>query len=211
MEKRATDVEFPWVISSSGETDSVKEKIDDMYVTSVNTLILSVSGDVGYEGVNVVSSNPDIVDVEGIGKDKQGNDLYSLHYVKNGESTIEVWNGSGEKIQKTIFKVHSSKYILPETVVFLYDEGKETEAVLHVDRWFLGKDNGYWLNYLDCFINDAGEVRKMKASDCEISLSQEEYNLNLEGYHYWDYKSDKPDDVFPPKVLHTLRFVTIEP
>lgn len=215
LEKRATEVEFPWTISPSGETDSVKEKIDEMYVTSANTVTLSVKGGEGYNGVNVVSTNPKAVGVVYLGKEQStGADTYSLVYAGEGESKIEVWNGSGAKTQKTTFAVHATKLIMPEAAVFVMDEGTDNEQMVRAKRWIPNDEYDDWVGfYYANTYRDHGTVTEMTPYDCEIVLTQSEYNLDLEGYlpTTENYLAGKPFDIMPPKIIHSIRFLTIEP
>lgn len=125
VETRGLSGDFDWTISQAGVTDSVNEDIDEMYVTSFNSLVVTVTPEQegAFDGFNVRSSNPNAVKVTPI-------DKHSFEMKRpfggsvDGEATVEVWNGSGAAQQKVSFKVKSVKVVEATHMVFLVD-GKE--------------------------------------------------------------------------------------
>lgn len=192
VEKRAgAPMDFPWTVSKAGVTDSVNEGIDDMYVTYTNELVFTVgSSSASYQGVNVVSSDESVVKAVPLDATH-----FALEYVADGEVTIEVSNGSGAALQKTAFKVNSLKYIKPTAVVFLYDEGTEREREIYAKEWF---DNPEWFwRYYAAFI----DLRKENIDDRDLKRSDFHINVPVSEAE-WGY---------PPKVMHSLRFLRVEP
>ena len=143
VETRGLSGDFDWTISQSGVTDSVNEDIDEMYVTSFNSLVVTVTPEQEgvFDGFNVRSSNPNAVKVTPI-------DKHSFEMKRpfggsvDGEATVEVWNGSGSARQKVSFKVKSVKVVEATHMVFLVD-GKQVlvpvsdsieEAQAHYDN-----------------------------------------------------------------------------
>lgn len=119
-ETRGTDHVLPWTISKDGKTDSIEESLDEMYVTAYNELTLNVEpSGTGFQGVNVRSTKANVVRVTKI-DDKH----YSLTYIADGESDIEVWNGSSGTELKTVFKVKAKQYIELEKVIWVLDHYK---------------------------------------------------------------------------------------
>ena len=143
VETRGLSGDFDWTISQAGVTDSVNEDIDEMYVTSFNSVVVTVTPEQegAFDGFNVRSSNPNAVKVTPI-------DKHSFEMKRpfggsvDGEATVEVWNGSGAAQQKVSFKVKSVKVVEATHMVFLVD-GKEVlvpvsdsieEAQAHYDN-----------------------------------------------------------------------------
>ena len=145
VETRGLSGDFDWTISQAGVTDSVNEDIDEMYVTSFNSVVVTVKPEAGssavYDGFNVRSSNPNAVKVTPI-------DKHSFEMKRpfggsvDGEATVEVWNGSGAAQQKVSFKVKSVKVVEATHMVFLVDgkevlvpvQDSEEEAQAHYDN-----------------------------------------------------------------------------
>ena len=198
IEDRYTTISFPWTISADGKTDSVREEIDDMCVTSYNVLTLFVEGSgTAYNGVNVASSNTAAVQVASLGT-REGKEAFSLTYVKDGEADITVWNGSGAAGEKrTTFHVTAVKAIFPKAVVFVLDEGTEREKEVRAEEWFIDEEERFRQYYV-------GLINLHKTIMDERSV----YN-NGEWHVYLDGK--EADGLSSPQVLHTLRYDRVEP
>ena len=197
-EDRYTTLSFPWIISADGKTDSVREEIDDMCVTSYNVLTLFVEGSgAAYKGVNVASSNTAAVQVAALGT-REGKEAFSLTYVKDGEADITVWNGSGAAGEKrTTFHVTAVKAIVPKAVVFVLDEGTEREKEVRTTEWFIDEEERFRQYYV-------GLINLHKTMMDERSV----FN-NGEWHVYVDGK--EADGLSSPQVLHTLRYDRVEP
>lgn len=196
VEKRAgAPMDFPWTVSKAGVTDSVNEGIDDMYVTYTNELTFTVEpSSAAYQGVNVVSSDEAVVKVVPLDATH-----FALEYVADGEVTVEVFNGSGTALQKTAFKVNSLKYIKPTAVVFLYDEGTEREREIYAKEWFDNCPSDWFTTYYDSFI----DYRKENLDDRPLKKND---------FHILVPVSEAPEQLtYPPKILHSLRYVRTEP
>ena len=118
-----TQYVFPWTVSKTGVTDSVKEELDEMTVTSFNTITFTAKPDGGgdFPGVNVRSSNVGAVQVSMKGKTQ-----FSLKYIGDGESTITVWNGNeSDKATSVSFKVQARKTIPVEGLLVRIDGEEE--------------------------------------------------------------------------------------
>ena len=198
VEDRYTTISFPWTISADGKTDSVREEIDDMCVTSYNVLTLFVEGSgTAYNGVNVASSNTAAVQVAALGT-REGKEAFSLTYVKDGEADITVWNGSGAAGEKrTTFHVTAVKAIYPKAVVFVLDEGTEREKEVRAEEWFIDEEDKFRRYYYELLnVHKPLEQRDLYDNgEWHVTLnSASEYQKNN-----------------PPKVMHSLRFDRVEP
>lgn len=111
-------------MSREGVTDSVTEEVDDMYVTSMNSLVVTVTPEAGgtFAGFNVRSSNPAAVGVTPL--DKNTFEIKRPLGGSSGEAVVEVWNGSDGHEQKVSFKVYSRNLVEPTHMVFLVDGKK---------------------------------------------------------------------------------------
>ncbi len=192
-EDRFTYFNFPWTISKAGVTDSVNEDSDKMYVTKYNTVTLVVkpSSPASFQGVNVRSSNAAAVRVT-----KLDETHYDLSYLKDGEADISVWNGGKNDEIRTTFHVTAKDAIYPTAAVFVLDEGTENETEVRAKEWFVDEKTEFF-RYYDGFINvhkplDYRSLYKTNAFDIFINAN--------EGV-----------TTYPPKVLHTIRFKTLEP
>lgn len=116
--------EYAWTVSREGVTDSVTEEVDDMYVTSMNSLVVTVTPEAGgtFAGFNVRSSNPAAVGVTPL--DKNTFEIKRPLGGSSGEAVVEVWNGSDGHEQKVSFKVYSRNLVEPTHMVFLVDGKK---------------------------------------------------------------------------------------
>ena len=144
VETRGLAGSFDWTISRSGVTDSVNEDIDEMYVTAFNSVVVTVTPEVGssavYDGFNVRSSNPDAVKVTPLGKNSF--EMKRPFGGADGDATVEVWNGSGNQKFGTTFKVKSVKVVEATHMVFLVDgkrvlvpvQDSEEAAQAHYDN-----------------------------------------------------------------------------
>ena len=192
VETRMTEVEFPWSISKTGKTNSLNEDLDDMYVTQYNKVTLSVKGTgSGYKGVNVESSKPNTVQVHELSAGS-----YVLVYVTDGEADISVWNGGKNDEIRTTFHVTAKKAIYPTAAIFILDEGTENEKEIRIKEWFIDEKTEFF-RYYATFINvhkplDYRDLYKTNAFDIFINRNERVAT-------------------YPPKVLHTIRFKTIEP
>lgn len=122
--------EYPWIIYNNGATDSVKEEIDDMYVTSCSTVTVYVSPETGesFPGFNVRSSNTKAVEVFDITENSFR--LCRAEIPGGSQATIEVWNGNGTDEYRIAFQVNSCQMIEPTAFVFLVD-GQPVEVPLY--------------------------------------------------------------------------------
>ena len=199
VEDRYTTLSFPWTISADGKTDSVREEIDDMCVTSYNVLTLFVEGSgTAYNGVNVASSNTAAVQVASLGT-REGKEAFSLTYVKDGEADITVWNGSGAAGEKrTTFHVTAVKAIFPKAVVFILDEGTEREKEVRAEEWFIDEEERFRQYYV-------GLINLHKTIMDERSV------YNNGEWHVIMYASTEAQLGLPPKMMHSLRFDRVEP
>ena len=191
-ENRYTDKPFPWTISKTGVTDSVREQIDQMYVTTYNVVTVTVTGDgAAYKGFNVASSNTDAVEIVSLSQD-----TFTLGYVKDGEADISVWNGSGSSEQKTTFHVTAQHEIFPKAVVFVLDEGTEREKEVRAEEWFIDEQDSF-IRYYDGLIN------VHKPLDYRSLYDNGEWHVYVDG--------KEADGLSSPEVLHTLRYERVEP
>lgn len=118
-----TQFTFPWTVSKSGVTDSVKEELDEMTVTAFNTVIFTAKADGSgdFPGVNVRSSNVGAVQVSMKGKTQ-----FELKYVGDGESTITAWNGNeNDRTTAVSFQVTARKSIPVEGLLVRIDDKEE--------------------------------------------------------------------------------------
>ena len=129
-----TQYVFPWTVSKTGVTDSVKEELDEMTVTSFNIITFTAKpdGEGDFPGVNVRSSNVGAVQVSMKGKTQ-----FSLKYIGDGESTITVWNGNeSDKATSVSFKVQARKTIPVEGLLVRIDDKEEiTVKALDAKTW----------------------------------------------------------------------------
>lgn len=115
---------YPWTVSRAGVTDSVNEEADDLYVTSLNSLVFTVTPDAGsaFAGFNVRSSQPSAVEVKAL--DQYTFEMRRPLGASGSEAVVEVWNGSGSSVEKVSFKVFSRQLVEPTHMVFLVDGKK---------------------------------------------------------------------------------------
>ena len=119
VESRNAFETFEWTVDKYGNTDSVSEELDEMTVTIFNTFTFTVKPDSGsgtFPGVNLSSSNTNIVKVNALSKE-----TFTLSYVGDGEATITVWNGSQGEQTSTTFKVVSRRIVHPTAFRFVVD------------------------------------------------------------------------------------------
>lgn len=127
-----TQYVFPWTVSKTGVTDSVKEELDEMTVTSFNTITFTAKPDGGgdFPGVNVRSSNVGAVQVS-----MKGNTQFSLKYIGDGESTITVWNGNEGGNTTVTFNVQARKTIPVEGLLVRIDGKEYTIKAVTAPTW----------------------------------------------------------------------------
>ena len=119
VESRNAFETFEWTVDKYGNTDSVSEELDEMTVTIFNTFTFTVKPDSGsgtFPGVNLRSSNTNIVKVNALSKE-----TFTLSYVGDGEATITVWNGSQTGQTSITFKVVSRRIVHPTAFRFVVD------------------------------------------------------------------------------------------
>lgn len=192
VEDRYAPFNYDWTISRDGRTDSVREQIDDMYVTHYNklTLVVTPTG-AGFQGVNVTTSNPEAVRITKIDQTH-----YDLSYLKDGEADISVFNGSRKDEYRITFHIAAKHEIFPTAVVFLYDEGTEREKEIRATEWFIDEQQDFKSYYID-FIN------YHKPLDYRVLYYQPD------GFHI--VMAGSEEGAMPPRVLHSLRFLRVEP
>lgn len=125
VESRNAFETFEWTVDKNGNTDSVSEELDEMTVTILNTFTFTVKPDSGsgtFPGVNLSSSNTNIVKVNAVSKE-----TFTLSYVEDGEATITVWNGSQGGQTTIAFKVVSRRIVHPTAFRFVVD-GKNVDV-----------------------------------------------------------------------------------
>lgn len=125
VESRNAFETFEWTVDKNGNTDSVSEELDEMTVTIFNTFTFTVKPDSGsgtFPGVNLSSSNTNIVKVNAVSKE-----TFTLSYVGDGEATITVWNGSQGGQTTIAFKVVSRRIVHPTAFRFVVD-GKNVDV-----------------------------------------------------------------------------------
>ena len=184
VETRSTEVELPWTISADGRTDSVKEKVDQMCATSLNSLTLTVKG----AEVNVRSTNTTAVRIAPLGPDADGNATYAITYAGDGEAAIEVWNGSKSGERRVSFPVTGVKDIPPTAVVYIMDEGTDMEKEIRVTKLFTN------------ITEFQSHCSSTTNNEWDIFLPYEEMA--------WDHDKRKATE---PKVMHSVRFDRLEP
>lgn len=122
---------YPWTISKDGVTESTLENNDNLIITTLNEVTVTVTPDNSgtFAGVNVSSSNPNAVLVEII--DQNTFCLKRPSVRTDGRNAIiEVWNGSGSVINKIAFEVGAQQIIHPELFRIKVD-GEDVDVTLY--------------------------------------------------------------------------------
>ena len=109
---------FEWTIEN-GKTVNPAETIQQLCVTTLNTVTVRTTAD-----VNIESSNPGVIMA-----DKVNNRTYLLTYKSDGIATIKLYNGTGTGTISQTFSVKGIEYVDVEGVWFTY--GGERLEIRH--------------------------------------------------------------------------------
>ena len=195
---------FEWTVEN-GKTVNPAETIQQLCVTSYNSVTIRTTAD-----VNAESSNPDAVTVT---KMSEGNNrLFILNYKSDGNATIKLYNGTGANIVSQTFTVKAIEFVDLECFLFKWykynpDTMECTDDIIRISHY---KNSAITVNNSLLY---ADRFNPEREQENDLYFDTDYYNWDL--IYEWDMTGEITGTI--GKMIggkeygHVLTFIGYEP